>query len=189
MPLPALQELPAPDTYGLNDLQAMLAQQEVANEMANPAGLRFDEPVTDAVTQYKADVRAILADEPQDLTTALAAKESIIEEFVVPEANVEEGEYEPPPIDPPPDQVPVISSLDPTRWPVSDDTGTLTVAGSNLHPLSIISFNQLQRPTTWLSESEITCEIPSWPTPGDVSVTVDTAGLTSAAATFTYEAV
>lgn len=105
MPKPALNEIPTPPE--MTDLDAMLAQQEVTSEMANPAGLRLDEPVTDVRSQYKADVRAVLAGYPQDLTTALAAKESIVENFITPEAQTA------PPVPPPEPEPPELIELQP----------------------------------------------------------------------------
>jgi hypothetical protein len=163
LPKPELKELPTPPE--MTELQAMLAQQAVTAEMANPAGLRLDEPVTDVVSQYKADVRAILAGHPQDLTTALAAKESIVENFITPEAQTA------PPVPPPEPEPPELLSLTPdTASNLVSEVG-VTFAGGPFDETCEAMADGVALATTFVNPLTLTATlIPSVP---DAESTVD----------------
>jgi len=163
MPKPALQDVPVPPE--LSALQAALAQADVVAEMSNPAGLRLDEPVTDAVSQYRADVRAILAGHPQDLNTALAARATVLEEFAVPEAQTA------PPVPPPEPEPPELLSLTPdTASNLVSEIG-VTFAGGPFDETCEAMADGVALATTFVNPLTLTATlIPSVP---DAESTVD----------------
>lgn len=138
----------------LTPLQAQLAMAAVIAEMGNPQGLRLDEPVDDPVSQYKHDLRLELSGHPQTIETQLAAREVMVETYIVPPAETEE--YVPPP---PP--IPVLASIEPSSGE-TNDPAQLTLTATGLHFLDgdSILFNGATQDTTFVSETELTCIIP-----------------------------
>jgi C1A family cysteine protease len=89
-----------------------------------------------------------------------------------------------------PSPEPVLTSLSPASKTAGSGAFTLTAAGSNFVPASVIRWNGADRPTTYVSASQLTAAIPAADiaTAGTASVTVYTpapGGGTSTPQTFT----
>jgi hypothetical protein len=164
MPKPALREIPTPPE--LSTLQAALAQTEVVAEMSNPGGLRLDAPVTDPVSQYKADVRAVLAGHPQDLDTALAAQAVVVETFAVPEAETA------PPIPPPEPEPPELTLLVPQTASNLIPAITVKFVGGPFEDgAAVACADGADLATTFVSLTELRAELS--PTVADAESTLD----------------
>jgi hypothetical protein len=178
MPEADLRALTVPPE--LSPLQAQLAQQAVIDEMAIPGGLRFDEPVTDPVSQFKADVREVLAAYPPTLDTQLVAQYISDAMYVVPKADTAEPPEPPPPI-------PVLGSIDPVTAVALDEAqATLTAAGTGFLDGDFLAFAGVPQETTIVSDTEATCVVPVASVAGDVSVEIYGISGTSNPITFTY---
>jgi hypothetical protein len=82
---------------------------------------------------------------------------------------------------------PVITTLTPASAPAGSAPLTLTIDGAGFQPNSIAYWNSLPLATTVVSATRLTAQVPPTPlaTPGKVSITVLSAGETSADAAFT----
>lgn len=56
---------------------------------------------------------------------------------------------------------PTLSAINPDNTPVNSGAFTLTVTGTNFLPTSVIRWNGLDRATTYLSDTSLSCTIPS----------------------------
>jgi hypothetical protein len=166
----------------LDPLDVDLRGQAVLTELANPAGLQdrdddYEQGIVDILRTHAAEGA---------LNESIAAAE-VLAELRTPEANTRDGDFEPPPIEgelP----APVLTAIDPTTGFTGNATlPLLTATGSDFHPTSVIRFQGIGWPTTFVSTSELTVPIPYITQAGPVNVTVDTGGLISQPQTFTYE--
>jgi subtilisin family serine protease len=62
---------------------------------------------------------------------------------------------------PPNNSSPTITSVSPTTVPLDGPSYTLTVNGTGFGPTSVVTFNLYDQPTTYVSSSQLTAEIPA----------------------------
>ncbi|MET0668275.1 MAG: hypothetical protein ABWZ01_07195 [Methyloceanibacter sp.] len=148
--LSPLHDDPPPE---LSALQAQLAMDEVIQEMANPAGLRMDEPVVDAVTAYKAHLREELSAHPQDLTTQFEAQKVMVEEFLVPPAETAEPVPEPEPVPP------ELLELQPAEASNQIPRIGVRFVGGPFNEFAEVVVDDVVQATTLLTESEVSAFI------------------------------
>jgi hypothetical protein len=173
-----LRDVPQPPE--LTDLQCQLAMDQVLDEMGIPGGLKLDEPVVDAVTQYKSDVRMALLDFPQDLDTQLAGKEIMSREFIVPPAETA------PPVEPPPEPIPPeLVSINPTEGPLAGG-GSVLLGGGPWDETSLVVWNDASITTERLDENRLSATVPPGSEAGQVTVYVTQGEFTTSSLSYTY---
>lgn len=152
MPTADLRELTVPPE--LTTLQAQLAQQAVIDEMAIPGGLRFDEPVVDPLSQFKADVREVLAQHPPTLDTQLVAQYISDAMYVVPKAETLDDTAAPPEA-----VAPELLQLQPDTAPDTvTDVGVIFVGGP-FNEYAEVVVDDVVQATSFLTESTVSARI------------------------------
>jgi hypothetical protein len=164
--MPNLRDVPIPPE--LSPLQASLAAQEVTAEIAQPNGLRLDQAITSPLTQYKHDLRVELSGHPKDITTFLAAKQEVLETFLVPPSPSA-------PPQPPPEQgPPELTSLDPAFLTIGVDTGEKPVKclGGPFDDYCQIVWNGGVEPTQLVDENTLATKVSMATVSGPTTVPV-----------------